>query len=232
MGTARDGIPRVGVSARGRLIAWTAFVAVFAALNYASRFSGGSAPEDPLYRYGTAVAGLVQYAIVLGIVLWIARGAPKRDVFALRRPDSWASALTLAVGIFFAVLALAAGLSPFLDPGEEQGLVPDRWQPNRAPAFAVNAVVVVIVAPVVEELTFRGLGLTLLLTRLARWVAIVVVGIAFAAAHGLLEALPILAALGSALAFLRTKTASLYPAILLHASFNGFALLGALLVDN
>ena len=56
------------MSARGRLVAWTAFVAVFAALNYASRFSGGSAPEDPLYRYGTAVAGFIQYAIVLGIV--------------------------------------------------------------------------------------------------------------------------------------------------------------------
>ncbi len=220
------------MSARRRLAAWTAFVAVFAALNYASRFWGGGAPEDPLYRYGTAVGGLVQYAIVLAIVLWIARGTPKREVFALRRPNSWTTALTLALGIFFAVLAFAAVLSPFLDPGEEQGLVPDRWQPNRAAAFAVNAVVVVIVAPLVEELTFRGLGLTLLLARLARWLAVFVVGVAFAAAHGLLEGLPILAALGSALAFLRTKTASLYPSILLHASFNGFALLGALLIDN
>ena len=215
----------------GRVLAWVVFVAVFSALNYAARFTGQDPPEDILYTYDAFVFGLVQFAIILAIILLIARGDAAR-LFALRRPTSWGRAAGIAFGVFVGIFVLLGALSPVLDPGEEQGLVPDRWQPNRAPAFAVNAVVVVIVAPVVEELTFRGLGLTLLLTRLARWVAIVVVGIAFAAAHGLLEALPILAALGSALAFLRTKTASLYPAILLHASFNGFALLGALLVDN
>ena len=217
------------MSGSGRLLAWTAFVSVFAALNYAARFGGGETPDDALYRYSTAILGVVQFAIVLGIVLWIAHGLRRREVFGLQRPRSWRVALGLSLAIFIGVIAFAGILSPFLDPGGEQGLVPDRWEPSRAAAFAVNAAVVVLVAPMIEELTFRGLGLNLLLRRFGRWTAIVVVGLAFALAHGLVEALPILAALGSALAFLRVRTASLYPPILLHASFNAFALLGALL---
>jgi membrane protease YdiL (CAAX protease family) len=50
------------------------------------------------------------------------------------------------------------------------------------------------------------------------------VGIAFGVGHGLVTALPILTAFGIGLAFLRSRTGSIYPAILLHAVFNGFAL--------
>jgi membrane protease YdiL (CAAX protease family) len=59
------------------------------------------------------------------------------------------------------------------------------------------------------------------------WVAIVVTGVLFGASHGLLEALPILAAFGILLAWLRAKTESVYPGMLLHAVFNGVALIVA-----
>ena len=42
----------------GRLIAWLVFVGAFIALAYASRASGGEPPDDLLYKYSTAVAGL------------------------------------------------------------------------------------------------------------------------------------------------------------------------------
>jgi membrane protease YdiL (CAAX protease family) len=54
--------------------------------------------------------------------------------------------------------------------------------------------------------------------------AIIGVGLAFGLAHGLIEALPILSLFGIGLAWLRERTDSVYPPILLHAVFNGFAL--------
>ena len=47
--------------------------------------AGGEPAEDVLYQYDTAVAGLVQYAIVLAIVLWITRGH-QRELLAFGRP--------------------------------------------------------------------------------------------------------------------------------------------------
>ena len=74
----------------GRLIAWLSFVIAFATLNYAARFFVTSNDNSqPAYQYGAAVAGLIQYAIVFGIVLWISRGMSLRRIFALRSPRSW-----------------------------------------------------------------------------------------------------------------------------------------------
>jgi uncharacterized protein len=79
------------------------------------------------------------------------------------------------------------------------------------------------IAPVVEELTYRGLGFSLLRPYgLAS--AIIGVGLAFGLAHGLIEALPILSLFGMGLAWLRERTNSIYPPILVHAAFNGVAL--------
>jgi membrane protease YdiL (CAAX protease family) len=80
-----------------------------------------------------------------------------------------------------------------------------------------------MVAPVVEELTFRGLGYSLL-TRYGRWTAIIGTGLAFALAHGLVNAFPILAAFGIGLAYLRSRVDSVYPGMIVHGLFNAIAL--------
>jgi membrane protease YdiL (CAAX protease family) len=92
--------------------------------------------------------------------------------------------------------------------------------------FVANFIVVAVVAPIVEELTFRGAGYSLL-ERWGRWFAIVAVGLLFGLAHGLIEALPILAVFGCALAWLRSRTRSVYPGMLVHAAFNAIALIVA-----
>ena len=83
-------------------------------------------------------------------------------------------------------------------------------------------------APFVEELTFRGLGQSLLMF-LGRWPSIVTVGFAFGLAHGLLEALFVLVPFGIALAFVRDRTDSVYPGMIVHGAFNGIALAVAVL---
>jgi len=60
---------------------------------------------------------------------------------------------------------------------------------------------------------------------LGPWSRVIVTGIRFGAAHGLLIALPVLAFFGIVVGWLRVRTDSIYPPMLLHATFNGTALL-------
>lgn len=205
----------------GKLTWWWILVGVLAVLAYAGRASGGRPPDDVLYQWDTAVFAAIVYAAVLGFLLLIARG--DTGLFALRPPRSWPRALGWAFVVFVLILLIGAALDPFLDAGEEQGLTPSSWDPDRAAPFIANAVVIAGLAPVVEELTYRGLGFSLL-RPYGMASAIIGVGLAFGLAHGLIEALPILSLFGIGLAWLRERTDSVYPPILLHAVFNGFAL--------
>lgn len=194
-------------------------------------YTGGGtiAVGDLLYRWSTVVGGAVQYALILALVLFIARGlAPA--VLGLRPPSSWRGAAGWIAASIVAIWVIGAALNPFLEAGEEQGLVPQDWDPDRAAAFAANFVVVALVAPVVEELTYRGLGFAAVQQFFGGGAAVVVTSLAFGLAHGLVIALPVLAIFGLILGWLRLRTSSLYPPIILHAIFNGAALLASVAV--
>jgi membrane protease YdiL (CAAX protease family) len=208
---------------RGRLLGWSILVGALAVLGYASRASGGKPPENAAYQYSTAIGGIVQYGIILAIILAIARPELQR-LLALRAPTSYRGALVAALVAFAAVYVASAIVSTYSHPDQEQGLTPDRWDPHRITPYAVNFVVFVGVAPVVEELTFRGLGYSLL-QPLGRTAAILWMGVAFGLAHGLVEALPILIVFGSALALIRARTSSVYPGMVVHGLFNAIALI-------
>jgi membrane protease YdiL (CAAX protease family) len=210
----------------GRLVAWATIIGILATLGYVGRFAGGPQPKEPLYRWDEFVGGLFQFLVLLVFMLIVAIGVPKREAFALRRPRSWRRAAKIGVGVVVAILVVSFALNPLLHPGEEQDLAPHGWEPRHAAAFAANFFVVALLAPFVEELTFRGLGFTLL-ERFGRWPAIVLVGIAFGLAHGLVDALPPLVVFGMCLAYLRSRTASVYPGMILHASYNSLVLLFA-----
>jgi membrane protease YdiL (CAAX protease family) len=215
---------------RGRLIAWFVFVGLFALVSYGARLSDTETPDDIAYRYSSSIAAVIQYAFILGVLLLIARGQPRREVFALLRPESWPRSLGLAVLSLLAIYVAAFGyervLSLFGDwsPTDEQGLVPNGWDSSRAGAFVAFFIVVTFVAPMVEELTYRGLGISLL-TPYGAPLAILVTGVLFGAAHGLVVALPVLAIFGIVVGWLRVRTKSIYPSVLLHATFNATALL-------
>jgi uncharacterized protein len=208
-----------------KLAAWLALVGALSALNYASRLTAGKPPRDELYRYGAALSGLFLYAIVLALVVWIARGIT-REALGLRRPASWPRALGLTLGVFIAIVIVELALEPLLHAGREQGLEPTRWEPSRALPFALNAIVVVLAAPFVEELTFRGVGFALL-SRFGSAAAVVGTAGAFGLAHGLIAGFVALFVFGLFIAVLRLRTDSIYPGMLLHACFNGFALADA-----
>jgi CAAX protease family protein len=213
---------------RGRVAAWFAVVGTLAAANYAVRFSGGGGngdDRDSLYHYSSAVSGLIFYAIFFAFVYAVA-AVDTEALFALRRPASIRHAAALGFGVIAATYVVSAALAPFLNAGKEQGLTPSHWEASHAGAYAANFVVVAVVAPFVEELTFRGVGYGLL-QQYGRPLAIVVVGICFGLAHGLVEALPVLATFGILLAWLRSRTDSVWPGMVVHGLFNAIALIAA-----
>jgi membrane protease YdiL (CAAX protease family) len=214
--------PASPVRASRRLTGWIALVGALALLNYAARFSEGKPPSDILYQWSNAIAATVQYLVILGIVLVIARG--ENELLALRRPRSWKGALGRALVVLGAIYVLSAIVAPILHPGREQGLTPNKWEPAHAAAFFANAFVVCVIAPFVEELTFRGVGFGLLAGRFGVEPAIVGSGVAFGLAHGLVQALPLLVAFGIGLAWLRESVDSTVPGMILHGTFNAIAL--------
>ncbi len=209
----------------GKLIGWLSLVGALAALNYASRFTEGKPPADSLYRYDNAISGIVFYAITFGIVLAIARGLTRAEL-GVRAPDSWPRALGFTLGVLVALLVAESLLESLLHGAREQGLEPAHWEPSKAPQFALNAAVVVIAAPIVEEFTFRGLGFRLLMP-FGTVIAVVGTAVAFAADHGLVEGFPALFLFGIGVALVRLRTGSIYPGMMLHACFNAFALAAA-----
>jgi membrane protease YdiL (CAAX protease family) len=206
-----------------RLAVWVAFVFLFAAVAYGARFAGTDTPDDLAYRYTSSAAALAQYGLILAILLLITWGLPRRQVLALRRPASVPRALGLTALALLAIWAASGALAPFLDATDEQGLVPKEWDSSRAAAFFAFFAVVTVVAPAVEELTYRGVGFALL-SPYGKWAAVVATAVLFGLAHGLVAGLPVLTIFGLAVGWLRARTASVYPGMLLHGVFNGAAL--------
>ena len=71
---------------KARLIGWSAFVGFFAILAYASHFSGEKPPEDVAYRWESSILGLIQYAIVFGVVWLLTLGLDRREFLAFGAP--------------------------------------------------------------------------------------------------------------------------------------------------
>jgi membrane protease YdiL (CAAX protease family) len=221
--------PANGTADTKRLAQWLVLVGFLALLAYGSRIDAGKPDPEVLYRWSTAVGGVVQDAIVVGLVLAIARGA--RPLLGLRGPKSfWMSVVFVAAAVVLVIL-FEAVYSNLVHPGNEQGLTPDKWEPAHAAAYIVNAIVICTWVPFVEELTYRGLGYSLL-ERFGRGWAILGVGILFGLAHGLVLSLPVIVAFGCALAWVRARTDSVLPGMVAHALFNAVALVAAVTIGS
>ncbi len=230
--TSRARAPRRALA----LAAWVVLAAGQIALVYSANYAidetetGGL---EPFYEYRTAIWNTVAYAVLAGLTVAIARLLAHPTAALGLRPFAhrwvWAAiGVVVAAGVLTAVIAIASGV----DAGEEQGYLPDTWRPDRAGAVAANAVVAVAVAPLVEELFFRGLGVSVL-SVLGSMAAVVVSGLAFALAHGLLVGLAPLALFGVGLAWVRFRSRSVWPGFIAHALYNGAALtLGLLCLSN
>jgi membrane protease YdiL (CAAX protease family) len=212
-----------------RLAIWAAIVALLSVVSFVGNLT--TDPDDDfIYQWELGVGTLVQDGILLLVVLLLARpwyGA----LLGWRPPFSYKRAAGLGAALIAGIYVLTIALSPLFEPGEEQGLAPSALDGDRIAPLVFNSVLIVTFVPLVEELMFRGIGFSLL-RRYGDRVAVLGSGIAFAAVHGLVDALVVFTIFGAGLAYLRLRTTSIWPCIAVHAVFNGIALTVALLVAD
>jgi len=138
---------------------------------------------------------------------------------ALRRVLlSYAIWLPLWVAFAAAYLRVMIALGHRVEP---QGPLLDLASQGTAlPGFWIHLLVIVGVAPLVEEIIFRGYLFAAVAPVLPKWAVHVVVATLFGLAHGLGHALPI-GVLSLVFGYLRQKNGSLLPSIVAHALHNG-----------
>jgi membrane protease YdiL (CAAX protease family) len=226
---AQDWQPPARPPGSGRLLAWVVLVVVLAAGSFAANALPTPADPNSAYRYSTGLDSVVSFGILLGLVLLIAHGLPRKETFALYRPKSWPRTLGLTLGVLMATYVLVTLVATVIDPGADPDL-PLFWDGSRAAPFVFSFIGVAVLAPIAEELTFRGLGFSLLSTRFDPRIALAGTTLLFALVHGILIALPVFLIVGLALGWLRMRTGSAYPGILMHGAFNGAVTLLAVTV--
>jgi membrane protease YdiL (CAAX protease family) len=185
-----------------------------------------------------AISTTVGSAVILAIALLIARRLPRherRRIFALKAgvPVTVATGLSAGLGLVV-VTALIIGLGTAIDPG-----VRDRTQGIGSPlgTSAVGAslviVSIVVLAPLGEELLFRGIMLRGLVRRLPFWPSAVISAIVFGACHAdvwiylFWPRFLALAVTGVALAWLN-RGRGYWCGVTAHATINGVATLALL----
>lgn len=139
----------------------------------------------------------------------------------------------LAVSGIGYVAFIAAGqlYQRVFDPEGEQRIVERLGADDSVAAFVAIGVLVIVLAPIVEELFFRGFVFRALRGRLSFPVAALIDGAVFGAVHytgsETLSILPVFVLLGIIFCWTVERTGSLYPAIAMHA-FNNALAYGAL----
>ncbi len=210
---------------RAALVAWLAIAFAQASLAYFARYTGDAADaSDAVYYYETAFGVGFVYLLVVGLTVLIARllhdWSAALGLRAFRQRWVWAA---LGVVVLAALGTVVIGQLSGVSAGEEQGALPETWRPDRVGAVAANAAVIVVVGPFAEELFFRGLGVPAL-TVLGTSTAVLISGLMFGLAHGLVVGLVPLVLFGVGLAWVRLRSGSVWPGFVAHALYNALAL--------
>lgn len=212
---------------------WYSIAAFFAALAATTLAGGlvlgvaiglGADPEEPGAALSLA-SGVLQYAIftVTAIGFAYLTTRPRPWHFGFRRTRLWrAVGLTLLGFAIFFTVSVAYGL---LVTPEEQSTLEVLGAEESTLSLIAAGIMVIAIAPVAEELFFRGFFYGALRSSLPVWAAAVVAGGLFGLSHVTtgVEAVPVLFAFGVILCLLYEYTGSLYPPIALHAVNNMLA---------
>jgi len=214
---------------------WFAFAAFLAALfctliaigTIAAVFGIGSEDETPAL---TIVGTLVQGVFFVGAAVIFARSVtvPRPWQFGLRGAPLWRTVGWAAAGML-AFYVLTATYAAIVDPTAEQDVTDSLGADDGTIGLIAAGLMVIAVAPVIEEVFFRGFFYRALRTRYPMLLAALVDGLVFGIVHfnfegsdGLLL-LPPLAMLGAIFCLVYERTGTLWAPIGMHAINNSVA---------
>jgi membrane protease YdiL (CAAX protease family) len=189
----------------------------------------GVGPDEESATF-TILATLVQNVIFIATAVLFASmtARPRPWHFGLNRTDLWSGIGWASLGLFsyyFVTFTYAALVQPDTDQGVTDALGADEGTAG----LVIAGFMVIAVAPVAEELFFRGFFYRALRTRFSVVAAALIDGLLFGAIHfdfsgaDALLILPPLAVLGAVFCLVYEKTGSLFPVIALHAINNALA---------
>ena len=178
----------------------------------------------------TTVGGGIIYVLTVVLTIWlpwlIKKSKTTREELGLTRLPEWLDLLLAPAGFFVylilsGVLALLATLLPFVNPEQIQDT--GFSQISQQYEFALAFIMLIIIAPVAEEILFRGYLLGKLRQHVPVWLAIIITSVLFGIVHGAWNVGIDVFALSIVLCLLRILTKSLWPSILLHMLKNSVA---------
>jgi membrane protease YdiL (CAAX protease family) len=190
-------------------------------------FYGGTAPDPVPVTLLFGVQTWLWFSYGVGPVVSTVRRGEGPVVELGARIGLGDVGIGLAIGVILQLAVIPALYWPLLklvdvDPGKAAQELVDLI--NGPLDVVLMVVVVAIMAPLVEELFYRGLLLGALRQRLPDAAAIAVQAVVFAATHLQLVQFPALVIVGATFGFLRVRFGRLGPCWAAHFAFNAVSL--------
>jgi len=234
------GAPRWGL--RDAVFGFLAALLLSAFVGASVLAAGGWETTDDAPMWAISVMQIPLWVGLAGATVVAARfrgSGSVRDDFGVRmRPLDAPVGLALGVVAQFALSyllmwpvleVLGKSFDEFSEPARE---LADKAEASNAAGVALFVVVVVVMAPLVEELFYRGLVHRSAVRLLGVPAGVALTSLAFGLAHGqLLQLLP-LVGFGVVLSVLVERTGRLGPALWAHAGFNATTVVILLLDDG
>jgi membrane protease YdiL (CAAX protease family) len=147
--------------------------------------------------------------------------------FGLRPPRlRWRSVALLIVALLVGFILLSAIWAEILDVHTKEKVLEQLGAGEGTPLLLLSAALTCVMAPICEELLFRGFIYTALCSWRGPWPAAILTGLVFGGVHAgsapAVDLVP-LAGLGFGLCLLYRRTGSLYPCIAAHSLNNSLA---------
>ncbi len=193
---------------------------------------GGVTSTDQLPIWVIAILQVPLWIGLIGAVIIVSR---TWGTGSLRRDYGFRFAAVDVVGVPIGVLVqlvfvpVLYKLLPFIDTSSVQE--PAKKLTERATGWGVALLVLLVVvgAPIVEELFFRGLLMRSIQAQFSDWIALVGSSVLFALAHFQTTTVPALVLFGMVAGYMAQRTKRLGMSIFAHAGFNATTVVALLL---
>jgi membrane protease YdiL (CAAX protease family) len=181
----------------------------------------------------SSVFQVIVYAITLVVSImvpwWALRKKTTRDELGLRGAPTWTDLLLAPIGLIVALLAAGAltalmmAIMPGIDWQQTQTVGYNRSMMYHAGNFILAFSCLVVLAPVCEEIIFRGWLYGKLRFRMPAIPAILITSVLFGVMHGQWNVGVTVFAMSVVMCVLRELTGTIWSGVILHMLKNGVA---------